>query len=54
MTNSARWYWSQVLDQGRIPPAARHVEIAGGRDAHSPDGRVRVIVNVEPFLRREE
>ena len=52
MTNSPRWYWFQVLNTCRIPPADKHVDIKGGPDVHTGDGRVRVIVKVEPFLKR--
>ena len=47
-----QWYWFQVLDTCRIPPADKHVDIKGGPDVITGDGRVSVIVKVEPLLKR--
>ena len=41
--NLKYFYWSRVLDEGKIPPADTHKDIKGEWVIHTSDGRVRVM-----------
>ena len=50
--NLDHWFWFKVLGTGKIPPADQQRDIKGSWATHDGDGRVRVIMKVEPFLKR--